>query len=720
MTIARRALVLALLAASGPAWAQADAAHAAPGSEGASAGEAPPSDQAWGDEWFDEQAKKAAAEEERKILESAGARGAPARKAAPPAPARPAAPGPTGPMTGLPPPSAPAPAPASAPEIPGAVESTSHPIQPPTHHFSDLTDLWNLRRVALQRNEIGKADAYTAQVRDALADLDVPEVHAFAASTARESQRLADHPADALKRAELAVTLGPTLPAAHVQLARARYAVDPLDVRGWGAAAYQALRTSLAQPRHVRPLLIDVVAALCAGLLAAGAVVLALAFARHVRPFLHDVHHLFPRGASPAQSGALTLLLLALPFLFWTGPLAPAAALGLAAWLYMALAERVAVATFVALLGLVPIVAGAVAERAAWDGTPAATLHSLERAGDFSRLPELEAWVKHEDAPPQAVFALARAHKREGDLERARELYERVLRSRASWPAALVNLGNVRFLQGDVGAAERLYKDAIAAQPTLAAAYFDLSRLHYRRLDLSMGQDTRARALELDRNLVEQYAAGEEPRPRANRLLVDVPLSDSEMSVLAVQPAEGQRVSAQLAAALVGPVPLALVPVAPLAALALFALLHALRRRLQPSPSCTRCGRPVCVRCDPDTRGGELCGQCLNLFARKVAVDPLARVQKEIAVRRHQSRRNAVLRLSSFLLASQVLSGRTWRGLLLLTVTFVLLALALQGPGLVRAPFGGVPPPWKLAVIVPVLAALYAWSVRDGLNLEED
>jgi tetratricopeptide (TPR) repeat protein len=669
----------------------------------APAGLAVPSEESWGDEWFDEEAERAARLERQRILDAETERLARERAAAEAA-AR-AAP-------------APEPVPREAPAI-----------LPPAVTFADLDRAWRERREALLRKDREAAARAEARLLEARLELDVPELHAFAAAAARESRAQEDvSTAEAVARGELAVALGPSLPGVHFQLARARFLHAPATVGGWFGPFADGVAVAATVPRWSRPILADVAAVALVGLLAAGAVVLLLLAARNARFFLHDFHHLFPRAATPAQTGALAALLVAAPAILGLGPFALAATVAAVAWPYGGRRERGIVGGFLALLATVPLLAGLLGGLVAW-GPAAQGVWALERAGDFSSLPLLERRAESPEAEPEVVFAVARARKRQGDLAGAASLYERALAARPSWPEALVNLGNVRFLQGREDEALDLYGRAIALRPTLAAAYFDLSRLHLRRLAFGPEAEARKRALELDRSLLARFApepagaarpgiAGEDGPLRANVFLLDAPL-DPGAPAGTLSRRDRELLAAEVARRALGPIPAPLGPWAAAGVLGGLGLLGLLARRLGSSRPCDKCGRPACRRCDPEVGGGGLCGQCVHVFARRGAVDPAARVQKELSVRRRDERRRRARRALAYVLAGQVASGRVVRGAALLAVAAALLVVLLDPAGPVRPGEGGPPTVFRPILAAPLLVAVWILGVRDALREEE-
>lgn len=674
-----------LVAASWCAFATPALAAPPPAAEPEPTGLAVPNGESWGDEWFDEAARAQAAELEREMVEEAAIPAPPAE-----------------------------PAPVLAKDL--KPERQELRIVPPQHGPADLEATWRARRDALLRQDAATAAEAETRLRKLLLELDVREVHSFAAAAVRESRKLeATAPAEARRRAELAHFLAPSLPLTHLQLLRAQLASDPTQVRTILDLVARTVEEILFRdPRSARLLALDLAAAAGGALLLGGFVALLLLVLAHARNVLHDFHHLFPRSISRVQTGLLLGLLVALPVALGFGPLVVAALLVAALWIHLDRGERGALGGWLALCALLPMAAGALSSRLAWDETPAASLYAVENAGDFRSVREILEEAESPLAHPATLFVAARSSKRLGDLDKAETLYDRALALRPRWPEAMVNLGNVRYLRGDLAGAESLYAKAIDLEPGLAPAYFDLSRVHYDRVNITLGQAARARAIELDPTLVERYAMSEKGTVPANQYLIDVPLPKEDLDDAAARSSEGDRIERQLASLLVGPMPAAATAASGALFVALLAAVGAWAGpRARPAHSCSRCGRPVCSACDPESAGGTLCGQCLNVYARRAAVDRDARERKERWVRIHNVRRAVWLHAAALTLAGPFVTGRSARGALFLLGGWTIALLALWPGGVVLPMYEGWPAAWKQYVLLPLVLPLLAISWRD-------
>jgi len=683
-----------------------------------------------------------ATEEPRPPPRQAGPRAAPPRtEPAPPAgaPVEPAGPAARGGRAGEPragepgPEAAPLPDP-SAPNAPDTIPAPRTPPPPPPEKLAaraiepvgassqTLLRAWTERRTALREQDPPRAASAAAALLDARRRLALGNLSAMAAAEVRDSARALESnlPVQAVAHAELAVALAPDLADGHLALARARLAQaprQPLQILG---SIGDGVAAAFREPHTRRALLADVMVALLAAVLAATAALVLLLLLRNLPLFLHDVRHLpLLRGSAPIQASFLGLVVLAAPLVFGLGPL-PALAVALtAAWLYLTHAERAAATVALLLVTAIPWAAEWTARQASWAGTVAETVHELEHGLLDDRVVDELAARAGEAPPPPLAAALGRHYKRRGDLAAALRWYDVASRGDEKAVELLVNVGNVRFMQDDLEGAKAAYllaSDRAGGDLTVqAAAHYDLSKLYLRVSDIGKSSAARDRAEQEDGPFLRRYGADDDFS--ANRYLVDVPVPAAKLEPLAADPAlvEGVREAARTR--LAGVVPRAAWPWAPLALLGALWALALAAAQVAPSKRCEKCGRPACPRCDP--AGGALCGQCLNVYVKKGAVEPRFRQQKEVQVRRR--RRLGALGTKALAVLTggggYALQGAAGRALAVFATVLFAAFLILFRHGVLPPTH---PSPWatwaKLVAVVPVAALVYLLAVRDQLR----
>jgi tetratricopeptide (TPR) repeat protein len=313
---------------------------------------------------------------------------------------------------------------------------------------------------------------------------------------------LADELGDAIERAEHAVELAPSLPAAHAALAQARFARG--DVRGAVSAAGAALG---AVGRHLEARAWSVAAGyelLALAALLWAAVFLALGAAASLPSLLHGLgsSRLALRG--PAALAALAALVMGLALA--EGPAGAVLGLGALAvasggWSKRILSLVTVAAALAALhLGLERAAVGRVALAA----DPVAVAAHRVEAG-LPTPADVGVLLRSAAADPAAARALALHAKRAGDREAAQQYFARVLEARPD-AEAFNNAANVAFALGDNARAIALYEKSVQLEPS-PIALFNLSQAYGRSVRLDEQDRTLARAQQLDAASVERLAS---------------------------------------------------------------------------------------------------------------------------------------------------------------------------------------------------------------------
>jgi tetratricopeptide (TPR) repeat protein len=586
------------------------------------------------------------------------------------------------------------------------------PIVMPTGGFDDLLAAFRARQTALLDQNRAQVKAQSKALLDLRETLAFPDLFTVADALCREADKeiKSGLGPQALDTADLAVALAPDLPETWWTEAHAQFAAAGFGGLGKSLTALvSAARAEASEPRYLRTLVGNLAASAVVAALIAGALTLALFLAMSLRYFLHDFHHVFPKAANLAQTSTLGVILLAVPWLFHLGPLVALAVLAAASWSYLQRGERTATLVALGIILAAPFLLGQIARWAVLSPL-AEDLYTVESDldSDLAKA-RLEGLAETKHPPYPVLAALAARAKRLGDYDTAAQIYRRALVDFPGRASAETNLGNVLFLQGDLEGAKTLYESAISHDPGVAAAYFDLGQAFNRLVLLERSQEAQHKALELDRGLIESHMQRRDEL-RANRYLIDVPLAWAEIaSVGASETEEGVR--RQVGARLLGPLAGEELPAAG-ALVVLLLVLSALGRRLRPCSQCAKCGRPVCGRCDVGLAGDGLCGQCVNVFIRRSASDPPARIRKEAKVRAYQAYRTTTVRTLAFLGgAGHLASGRPLIGALVAWSVAFFTLNAFWGDFL-RSPTPGLTL-LRIVLCLVLLSPIYLFSVRD-------
>ena len=639
---------------------------------------------------------------------------APARSAVGPGAASPdAAPPPPGSIA-LPPP----------PPPPTTAADLARRIVPVQSSHPKLMALWTERRTALRESDPIRAEAAEKGLLAGRSELAIANLFTLVAVEVRDARRaLASNlPAEAVAHARAAVELAPDLPDAHLALARARLAEAPGQTGAALAALGDAIAAAAREPHTVRAFYGDLFSAGIAAVLVGSLATILLLLVRRLRLFLHDFHHLpLLRGTAHVQASFLALVLLGVPVAFGLGPVAAVSIALVAIWLYLGLAERVVATAALVALVAIPWGAGAAARVTAWTGSLAEVVHELEYgAVSDEAAAEIAARFRDEPAPPAVYAALGRHHKRRGALDEALRFYGLAAAADPRAPELQVNIANVLFLKDDLEGAKAAYLAATDRAGgdlvVLGAAHYDLSKLFLRTTDMTQSAAAREKAEREAGDFLRRSGSDEDFS--ANRYLVDVPVPDEKIRALAATDDAAQAVAAWVQNGVAGNVPRSAWPWAPLAVVALLWALGLLAPRLRPARACERCGGAACRRCDASA-GGELCGQCVNVFVHKGLVDARDRLRKEAQVRRHRQVVNVTTRILSVVGggAGQVFHGAAAKGALLLLATLFAGFVLWFWRGIMPPP---QPSPYVLAgkvlVAAPFGLVFWALAIRDAFR----
>jgi tetratricopeptide (TPR) repeat protein len=596
---------------------------------------------------------------------------------------------------------------------------TARKITPVQTSWAKLVDAWAARHKALREGDPAGADAAQKTLLSAQRELGIENLVPLAAAEVRAvSRALASNlPAEAMARAELAVTLAPDWPEAHLVRARALLATQGGGVGSALGAVADAVAAAFRDPRSVRAFLGDVFSALLAAVMAAAVLAVALPALLRLPLFLHDFHHLpLLRGTAVIQSSFLALVLLATPIALGLGPVVALGALLLCTWLYLPVRERVvATAALLALLA-VPWAAERAVAATVWTGTLADHIHQIEHGALSDEEAGAEVKALGPDAPAPLLVALGRHMKRRGDLESALRLYRAAAEADPHSAEILVDIGNVLFVKNDLEGARTAY---LAAQDraegdliTRGTAAYNLSKLFIRTAEMEKSSAARQNAEQMAGAFLAGRGSDEDFS--ANHYLVDVPVPPAKLAALTRADPAPAGVREALQRLMLDGVRTAWWPWVAACALALLWGLSLAGRGLHPSRSCHRCGRPVCRRCDGAT--GRSCGQCVNVFDRRGVVDPLDQQRKEQQVRRRAVWVRQASRAVSVVLAGggHLVTGAPVRGALFLLGLAFCAFLIVFWPGATTPPYpSALALPGKLLVAAPVGVAIWALAVRD-------
>lgn len=603
---------------------------------------------------------------------------------------------------------------------------------------ADLELAWNVWREANQKTGTDIKGEQVARQRllELKEEVGASNMDTWAIGLLRaaEAHEAAGDSGGAVEIARSATLLAPDLPSTWVGLTRVYFRGDPSDFGRFLGSLKNAVVTQATDPRFSRAAITDLTTTLLFALVITAIVLLIVLTVRRGFYALYDFHFLFPRVASRWQTGALAVVLLALPVVFRLGLVPVLLTVFFALALYLSTGERVVVAVLIALLGLVPSVASLVVEHFAFAGTRAEQLFMLERGGTGLEplAAELTQLASEDKASYAELMALGRYELRRGRAEAASKTFKKALNITPNDPAARVNLGMAMVIIGDLENPRALFEEAGKQAPSMPQAPYNLGRLYQRRValygDKVSGEVDKvsqalfsARTLDPSFALLSKDADGTPRSLAANVYLQSVPLPVNELMADAKAPDAARRVKSQVLQLLMGEVNETLAMLYP-GLLALLVLgFGFLSNSIHAARSCNKCGRPVSRRGDPDVSVGSLmCTQCVNVFAKKNVAAPSLKVRKQLEVARYQSRLERTGSILGFICSGMghVFAGFPARGTLYGFVFISLLTALVLRNGVVRTPFEPLPLLVRLVPVGLALVVLYVLTLR-GLRKKQ-
>jgi hypothetical protein len=600
------------------------------------------------------------------------------------------------------------------------------PIVLPKAGDEDLVAAWGRWRRGMLEADPKQAEAAQRDLIVLKEELGVADLDAFSVGFIRaaDARMKSGDAMGAVALSEAAVQLAPGLPNAHLNLARAYAFADPVGVSRYAAEFALSLRWLWADPRYRGPLIADSGASALLALVATMFAVIGVLFLRVARLLLHDFHHLFPRATMRWQSAGFALVLLGIPIVLRLGMMPAVLFFFAAAVTYLSVAERWVCAVLISLVALVPTASRWLAVESSLPGTIAEQVHQLERGGREANVAaeQTRARALQKKAEFAELYALGRYELRRGRLEAAIAHFEMAAAKRSNEPRLLTNLGNAMFAKGDLEGAAEAYTNAGSLDPSLVAPFYNLTVLYTRRVaalppsaavaEVQKVQNVADVVQRLDPTLVPPKDVQE---LHLNRALLSPPLSSAEIADLPRSGDKEGKIESQLSLQLLGNVDPAVAWSYPMpAALALMGL-GAVLRRTKASKGCMRCGRPVCRRCDPELSAGSvLCQQCVNVFARKNAVEPAIKIRKQIEIAQFKARTEKLTYALGVLCAGagHVFAGLVARGAIYAFAFLLVLFNILFRHGLMRYPYGSEPLFLQLTPLAVALSAVYLFVLR--------
>jgi tetratricopeptide (TPR) repeat protein len=466
-----------------------------------------------------------------------------------------------------------------------------------------------------------------------------------------------------IEEARAAIRLAPDLPLAHMALGRALWLQESSPF-----AAIRAIwRAMLAIPRHLESTLWFAgtgLYVLAWGMISGGLLCIALAAGAASTHAAHDLGDLVSDEMPAFARAAFLAAVVGIPLALGQGWVGLGLAMFAVATLYATARQRCALAFAAAVVvaGLYPVARLSGAALTAYSADPAleaaySSTDGFATAIDRSRLEH------RQDDDALAVQALAVDARRSGNLATADSRYQRIVADGTGDLAMLNNAANVRLALGHMELALDLYRSA-SERGDSPKVLFNLAQAYGAAFAVEDLNRTLAEAQRLNGDTVAELTQLQGSEQKG--FTVDLPLERRPLWRRALASTAPERFAAELRDAAAPGVMGNSWQVAAISFAAVLTLSVLGGRRLRASRRCSRCGRRLCPRCDPEFGGGEICEGCTRLFHHPETTDRSLRLARVNALRRRDARVSRVVLFVSMLLpgTAGLFARQPWSSLL--------------------------------------------------------
>lgn len=449
-----------------------------------------------------------------------------------------------------------------------------------------------------------------------------------------------------LEQAQAAVTLSPDLPAARMALAWETWMEGDSPI----IAVRTVFGALFAISRHLESSIWFSATALyiCALALIAGGFVTLAIFG--VFAFIHAAHDIGDPFSSAmptfARVGLLAAVML-VPLALDQGLLGLALPLFSVGLIYGAARQRLVLclAAIAVLVGAFPMARFAGTLLTAYVEAP---IEAAVFVTDGIALPgELRLLESVAESDPMAAMALAVVSRRSGNLAEADAQYRSLLQQESANHASANNAANVKLELGELESAITLYRKSLEMKNS-ATVLFNLSQAQGQAFKLDDVGPTLAAAQQLDSARIAELTVLQ--GSDLSSYTVDLPLPRRMLWERILAASSGELFAAELRS-VIAPGALGQSVRLSAGAFALIAVLSLLAAsRFTRSHWCARCGRRMCLRCDPELGEEEDCESCNRLFQHPETTDRVMRAARVNALRFREKRLARVRLFVSILL----------------------------------------------------------------------
>jgi tetratricopeptide (TPR) repeat protein len=528
----------------------------------------------------------------------------------------------------------------------------------------------------------------------------------------------------AVESANYAVKFSPDLPGPYLELSRALWHQNPVQVQ---KPLIQLWKGQLARFRYYPTALqffYNVCYILGNALLMTFIVFGIVILVKYLPLYFYDIRRNLNQEVSRLLINSLKIFLLFTPFFLRLDILWAILFYCILLWGFVTRRERQYVILFLIVLVYVPFFLRS--SSAFLDGMSSDIILEMNGANyenwDRSTEQRLRDWLSTHPDDSEVIFTLGLLEKRENRYGQAEEDYRKAIQVSPRFSEAFCNLGNVYFARKQTDLAVASYQQAIGLSPERGAYFYNLYRAYSQETFLSGKIDEAfKRARQLDPKLVEYYTSIDSP-PNMNRLVVDEVLRPQVLWERFLNQFIGREGALfRLFKAWFEKVPSRIPFLIPLFFLGFLVGMSKYVRTRRFLTPCPVCGSPTHRFYLGNTDEEYICFNCYRIYIQKEKLHPKIAEKKSLQVEQYQKQNHFLGKfLSFFFVGFQDLWGeRLLKGLFLLFVFFVFILKFVYWNGVIISSVGQSSfSLWNLMFWVVLFGLFYFGRVRQVLRVK--
>jgi tetratricopeptide (TPR) repeat protein len=501
---------------------------------------------------------------------------------------------------------------------------------------------------------------------------------------------------DVLTLIEAAVKISPDIPAAHFEMAKLCFRFENLDPKRGFSELSKGTQAFLENIDLANTFYANIAYWIILGLFSS----IALFFIVLAVKYLVLLAHLCGHLCGPDFSRiAIFAILIGLPLTFFSllGIAGLIAILIIYFWLFSTTQEKVVLILVTIALAALPIFFYAPQFMIKYQGSPEREMLSIRMSPDYaSKLNLLSEILRKNPLDSEAKFLTALIIKKTGNLEKAQELLDQLIKQNPNWEKPLINRGNIEFLKGRLNSAISYYSRAATLNNTNFLAKYNLGKCYFIATKIEEANAELKNASGLDDERFRKYEEVADPTNPLRYIFDEwIEKRDLKNRIDAMRKPDNQ-----MAARLWNEIGVLKLPplwssLAAIICLVLIIILAKAKRAIDPPKTCEICGTPYCKRCSKLIDKRQACAQCHYIFVLKESIDLGSRAKKEAQGKRHEIKQRILGRWSSLIVPgfSHVYIGSTIKGLI---VTFIFFTAVYK----IFIPDGILVNPYRLAPTV--------------------